>query len=110
METSTYQGIKLFILKYLPLSKDAVHVHLGLTALLVWIAISRKPICSWIALIPVLILAVLMEVLDLRDDMASLGYFRWGASLHDVVNTIFWPFILVLVFKLRLIRSKSGKE
>ena len=38
-----------------------------------------------------------IEVLDLRDDRAHFGRFRWAASLHDVVNTLLWPTLLALL-------------
>lgn len=29
--------------------------------------------------------------LDAQDDIATFGYWRWEASMHDVSNTSFWP-------------------
>lgn len=46
-----------------------------------------------------------MEILDLKDDWQSLGYMRWSASIHDIVNTAIWPVIIVLLFK--VYRSKK---
>jgi hypothetical protein len=95
METSTAQAIKLAIVSATGLSKDALHIYVGLTALLTAAAILRKPLRSTIPWIMVLALAVAGEMVDARDDIATLGYWRWGASLHDVVNTIFWPSVLL---------------
>jgi hypothetical protein len=44
-----------------------------------------------------------METFDLVDDWRSFGYLRWGASLHDLFNTSFWPLIIVVMAKLRAI-------
>ena len=52
----------------------------------------------------VLVVAMLMEAFDLRDDFASFGHFRWNASLHDILNTVFWPAVVVVLFKFRLIK------
>lgn len=45
----------------------------------------------------VFILACAGEWVDRRDDMASFGYWRWQASAHDVLNTLFWPTVLTLL-------------
>ena len=46
------------------------------------------------AMVAALAVAMTGELLDMRDDIASLGYWRWGASLHDIANTVFWPAVL----------------
>lgn len=106
MNTSIYQLAKIHIISFIDLSKDAVHIYIGLFVLFFWVLISRKPLRSFKALIPVLLAAVFMEALDLRDGLRSLGHFRWRAGLHDILNTMFWPVFIVLLFKLRLIKSK----
>jgi hypothetical protein len=106
MNTSFYQNIKLNILSLFHLSKDATHIYIGLFVLLLWVLILRKPLNSFITLVPVLLIAIVMELLDLIDDFNSLGYLRWSSSFHDIVNTLFWPFFIVLLFKLGFIKSK----
>lgn len=97
MNTSAYQLFKLHVLSVIPLAKDAVHVYVGIAALLVAALLLRIPLVSFRALLPGLILSILMEVLDLRDDMAWLGYFRWSASLKDVLNTNAIPLLIVVL-------------
>lgn len=97
METSTAQAIKLAIVSATGLSKDALHIYVGLTFLLTAAAILRKPLRSIIPWLVVLTLAVAGEMVDMRDDITSLGYWRWGASLHDVLNTLFWPSVLLFL-------------
>ena len=106
MNTSHYQLIKIHILSFSNLSKDAIHIHIGLIVLFISMLILRKYLGSLKALIPVLIVATAMEALDLRDDLNSLGRLRWTASLHDLVNTLFWPVVIVLMFKMRFIKAK----
>ena len=105
MNTSQYQLLKIHILSVIHLSKDAIHIYLGLSIFFLWILIARKTIRSFKAIIPVLIVAVVMEALDLKDDYTSFGHLRWGASIHDILNTVFWPFLIVLLFKLKLIKT-----
>jgi hypothetical protein len=106
MNTSFYQNIKINILSLVHLSKDAIHIYIGLFVLFMWALLFRKYLNSLKILIPVFLIAVAMELLDLRDDFNSFGYLRWGASFHDILNTLFWPFFIVLLFKLGLIKLK----
>lgn len=94
METSTYQNLKLEILNVVGLSKDAVHIHIGLVIFLCTVLIWKKGQVKAVCLIPVFLIALSMELLDLRDDWLSLGYMQWSASIHDMVNTTFWPVVL----------------
>lgn len=99
METSLYQNLKLNILSLLDLSKDAIHIHIGLMALFLAVVFWKKGRIQITCMLPVMAIAVLMEALDLRDDVNSLGYMRWSASIHDLINTIFWPFIIICLAK-----------
>lgn len=105
VQTSKYQLFKLRVLDVIPVSKDAAHVYVGIGCLLLALLIFRLPLRSYRALLPGLIAALVMEVFDLRDDLVSVGYFRWGASLKDVVNTNLLPLVLVTVARLGLIRK-----
>lgn len=91
METTAVQAVKLAVVAATGLSKDALHTYVGL-AVFVGVAIaSRRPLSSWLPLLAVIMVAGLGELLDMRDDFSSLGHWRWSTSLHDIVNTSFWP-------------------
>ena len=105
VKTSEYQLFKLKVLDVIPVSKDAAHIYVGMGCLLLALLLFRAPLRAYRALIPGIIAAIAMEVFDLRDDLASVGHFRWGASLKDVVNTNLLPFVLVTVARLGLIRK-----
>jgi hypothetical protein len=100
METSAVQSIKLAIVAATGLSKDALHIYVGLAVFLAAAVVLRKPLRSIVPWLVIFAMAIAGEVLDMRDDIASLGYWRWGASLHDVLNTLFWPTVLLLIAKL----------
>lgn len=99
METSAVQSIKLAIVAATGLSKDALHIYVGLAVFLAMATVLRKPLRSIVPWLVVVAIAIAGEVLDMRDDVASLGYWRWSASLHDMLNTIFWPTVLFLLAK-----------
>jgi hypothetical protein len=97
LETSRLQSLKLAMVEILGLSKDALHIHVGLAVFCLAAAICKRPFHSPIPLIAALLVALAGEVVDAYDDTRSLGYWRWAASFHDVTNTVFWPTI-VFVF------------
>ena len=105
VQTSNYQLFKLRVLHAIPVSKDAAHIYVGMSCLLLALLVFRAPLRSYRALIPGLIAALAMEVFDLRDDLVSVGHFRWSASLKDVVNTNLIPLVLVTVARLGLVRK-----
>ena len=92
---SSYQLFKLWWLAVLPLTKDAIHVYIGLLCLLGALVVFRRRLGSYQALIPGLALSIAMEILDLRD-----GY-PWSASVHDIVNTNLMPFVIVTLTRLQ---------
>lgn len=97
MGTSTFQSIKLAIVGAVGLPKDALHIYVGMMVFLGVVVVLRKPLRSLLPWCAVLLAACLGEVLDMRDDIASLGYWRWSASVHDIINTIFWPSVLLIL-------------
>lgn len=103
METSTIQSIKLAVVGFSGLSKDALHVYVGLTVFLLVAIVHRRGLKSLWPLGAVLLVAAVGELLDMRDDLGSFGHWRWRASLHDVVNTVFWPLVLWLLIRTRLL-------
>lgn len=110
MPASAVQSLKLTLVSALGLSKDALHLHVGLAVFVLALVIFRLPMKSILPWLGVLVLACVGELADMRDDLASLGHWRWMASLHDVINTIFWPtvFFMLARFSRLLTIQKRG--
>ena len=106
MTLSSFQSFKLSVVAATGLTKDALHIYVGLTIFLLVVLLFRRSPRSWAPWGAVLIAACIGEFLDMRDDIRSLGHWRWLASLHDIVNTMFWPTVLMLLARFtRLFRS-----
>ncbi|MDX1734864.1 MAG: hypothetical protein R3228_10870 [Halioglobus sp.] len=88
----------------LPLSKDAVHIYVGMTVFLLAVILWQRGRVVAACLVPVFLAAIAMEALDLFDDWRFLGTLRWDASAHDIVNTTFWPLVIVLLTRVRALR------
>ncbi len=110
METSTVQAMKLAIVSGTGLGKDALHVYVGLTVFFVTAAVFRRPLRSIAPWIAVLVVAVVGELFDMRDDIASLGYWRWRASLHDILNTLCWPTVIVMLVRFSSLFERSSEH
>lgn len=108
MEPSTFQSIKLAIVKTVGLSRDALHIYVGLTVFLATAALMRKSLRSMVPWFAVIVVAVACEMLDMRDDFARFGYWRWRASLHDILNTLFWPTVFFLLTRFGIFFGESG--
>ncbi len=96
METSGLQAAKLAVMSLTNLSRDALHVHAGLLVFVASAFVLRSNLRSpwpWLAALAV---ACGMEAMDAVDGIVSYGHWRVRASVHDVVNTMFWPTVLAL--------------
>ncbi len=99
MELSTVQATKMALSTFASLSKDALHVHVALALFLAVLAFARNRHRLLIAWVCVLLAALIGEAFDMRDNLATLGRWRWRASLHDILNTMLWPTILAAVVR-----------
>ena len=95
--TTTLQAIKTTISLATGLSRDALHIYFGLGVFLLSAAALRKSLRSYLPWLAVWAAALFGELLDMRDDFAFYGYWRWDAGMHDVLNTLFWPSVLMLL-------------
>jgi hypothetical protein len=103
MNTETaFQELKLILLSIIPISRDAFHIYIGFFVFVGCILIYKGKL-KWKCLIPVFIIAIGIEVLDLKDDYYYYGFPRWSSSLHDVLNTVFIPLVLYGLIKLKKI-------
>ncbi len=111
METSAVQAMKLAVMSASGLSRDALHLYVGMAVFLIVALLFRKPLRSIVPLLAVVLIAVAIEALDATDDLRSFGHWRVGASLHDIANTLFWPAVLFLLsrFSRRFRTACSGK-
>ena len=94
---SPLQQTKFFIVDHVHLAKDALHIYVALALFLGSAALFRWPLKSWRPLAVVLAAALIGEAWDLRDSLAYGTRIELGANLKDIVNTLFWPTVLVLL-------------
>jgi hypothetical protein len=99
---SPYQQLKNQILSVVGLSKDSVHLYIGLGCFLVSILVLRLAPTSYRSLLLGLVVSLGMEAMDLRDNVRYRETTRALASLHDLLNTNLLAYLIVVALRLRL--------
>lgn len=94
---SPLQQAKFFIVDHAHLAKDALHIYVALILFLGSAALFRWPLKSWRPWLVVLAAALAGEAWDLRDSLVYHTRIELGGNLKDVLNTLFWPTILMLL-------------
>lgn len=97
MEISAFQAAKQAVQLWTGLEKDALHIYVGLGVFLATALALRRTVRSVRPWLAVLFVAVLGEALDLRDGLRGLASWRWTDSAHDILNTLFWPTVLIVL-------------
>lgn len=110
MEVTSFQTIKLILLSITGLSRDALHIYTGLITLFGAALVLHKPLRSSIPWLVVIWMGIVVESIDMYDDIAFRGYWRWNASLHDFLNTLLWPTVIFLLAKYTVIFDSSRRN
>ena len=100
-ETSTYQAFKIWLAGYVPIDRDLLHIIFGAGVLAIAVIGSGWRRGAVGAFVVTLVLAVGMEAIDRRDDIALTGTWRWGESVTDVIRTVLVPALAVAWLRLR---------
>lgn len=89
------------------ISRDALHTQLGLLIFFVVAIMLRRPANTWLPISVVVLAAMVVEMFDRARDLSRFGIWDTDASLHDVINTVFWPSVLYLMAKTGIVFRKS---
>ena len=90
------------------LSKDALHIHLGLLVFLLAMVIFRRSAASLVPWTCVLVLQLAHEAVDtLHWHQGVLG-FDLGDSFKDIINTMIWPTLILLLARFTGLLKRSG--
>ncbi len=81
-----------------------LHVHAGMAVLIAARLITGRSLATPIPFAVVCLAELLNEVMD----RLSHGSWQWPDTGLDVVNTLFWPFILMIGLRAR--RAREGKR
>ncbi|WP_448658029.1 hypothetical protein ACPVPU_11260 [Sphingomonas sp. CJ99] len=105
MSLQFYAVLKEAIQDDTGLANTLLHLHGGLLILIAARMATRKPLGTFIPFLVVLVLELLNEGID----RINHGSWRWPDTTSDIVNTLFWPFVLSLGVRLRPIADAAAK-
>jgi uncharacterized membrane protein YcaP (DUF421 family) len=78
-------------------SDSLLHVHAGMVILFLARIVTRRSLATWTPFLFVLAAAIAKECVD----RIAHGAWRMSDSGMDVLNTIFWPFVLMVGLRWR---------
>jgi len=88
---SLFSDLKDVISATLHLSRDALHVHIGLMIFIAGAALLRGPRRFEISFLVLLGLCLLGEVADAASAWNDVRGPNWLGGAKDILNTMFWP-------------------
>ena len=94
---SALQTIKLWLVQHVHLAKDALHIYVALTLFFGSALLFGWRLRSWGPWLVVAVAAVAGELWDISDRHSGHIPQNYGANLHDVWNTVFWPSVILLL-------------
>lgn len=103
-----FNSIKTDLALWLGISKDALHIHVGLAIFFGLVLLLRRGPDSVLPWLGLLAFEVLNEVIDVFHWHEGAFSFEIGDSLKDIVNTMLWPTIAVFASKM-FFRRRSAK-
>jgi len=78
-------------------SDSLLHVHAGLAVLFLARLVTRRSLATPVPFLVVCAAALANEIMD----RLSFGSWRLQDTGFDVINTLFWPFVLMVGLRLR---------
>lgn len=82
-------------------SDSLLHVHAGLAVLLLARIVSGRSLATWVPFAVVCIAELANEILD----RINHGSWLWNDTFFDVINTLFWPFVLMVGLRIRRLQE-----
>ena len=99
-----YNAFKTQLSDLLGISKDALHILLGLAIYLIVVVVFRRPLANWVPWLALLAFEIVNEFMDIFHE--GIMRFELGDSFKDVLNTMFWPTVVLLVARWRRSRER----
>lgn len=97
IEPQQFLDLKLWLIDLVNVSRDALHIHIGLVVFLgLWLIFGRRWV-GFLAWLVVLGMAVYGEMLDHANELPNLPDFVESEHPRDVINTMIWPTILLIL-------------
>jgi hypothetical protein len=93
-------GVKLAAERFFGLTADAMHVHVSILLLLFFALVTRRRLYHPMPWCLLLLTELVNEFIDLNQPSGSVEN-NLPASVHDMLNTMFLPTVLIVALRLR---------
>jgi len=103
-----WEAVKQGMAREFHVSHAVLHIHLGLAIYLLTSLLLRQRLG---AVLPWLVVALLELVNEVSDFLRYyVSGWPWTATntIEDIVNTLFWPTVLLLLFRHRRVARSAG--
>jgi uncharacterized membrane protein YcaP (DUF421 family) len=87
-------------------SDSLIHVHAGMAVLLLARVVTRRSLATWTPFLVVVVAALANEA----NDRLVNGAWLIPDSIYDLINTLFWPFVLMIGLRLRRARERKARR
>ena len=98
-------AMKTDLSELLHLSKDALHIHIGIGLYLAAMLAFRRGPGSWWPWLAVLGFELLNEAIDIFHH--GFSHLEVSGSIKDLLNTMFWPSVVLTVARIQARRSRG---
>lgn len=103
-----YNALKTDLATFLGISKDALHIHLGLILFVGLVLILRRSPSNLLPWLVVLAFELANELMDIFHWHPGAWSFELGDSGKDLINTMVWPTVILILARLRLLGQRSA--
>lgn len=107
MSWESYSAFKQWLLPIVGLSRDAMHIHVGLAVFFLTVGLLQRRPDSWLPWTAAALAAFGGEAWDIYDRLAIGAEADPPAHWHDIWNTLFWPTMIALGTRLWRWREES---
>ena len=94
---SSFQDFKILLVDSFGLSRDTLHVYVGLFIFFGTALIFKLPLRDIRPVLVVLLAACVGELWDIYDTERVGARQVYAGNWHDIWNTMFWPIVIMLL-------------
>lgn len=103
-----YNALKTDLADWLGITKDALHIHIGLAIFVGLLVLLKRSPASLVPWLGVLGFELVNELMDIFHWHAGSFSFEVGDSLKDIANTMAWPTIVLVCFRVAQARKRRA--
>lgn len=96
-DMATWLAFKRVLVEAADIDRDALHVYAGIAIQLAAALLLRRKLGDWLPWLAVAAVALVNEGLDVYSDIWPDLPLQAGKSLHDMVNTMIVPSLLMIL-------------